>query len=92
MDRQPHKAMPAGTATNTGLFEAEIIADIPKNSREIYRVSLRAFEGYRLADIRVWFDDTENGELRPGKGVSIKLDALPEIVDALAGLIEKEVR
>jgi len=61
MDRQQRTVL-AGTASNTALFEAEIIADIPKNSCEIYRVSLRAFKGYRLVDIRVWFDDTESGQ------------------------------
>ncbi|TMQ76813.1 hypothetical protein ACCUM_3945 [Candidatus Accumulibacter phosphatis] len=48
----------------------------------------RDFKDYRLVDIRVWFDDATTGELRPGKGVSIKLESLPEIVAALSGLIE----
>lgn len=50
----------------------------------------RDFKGFPLVDIRVWFDDAATGELRPGKGVSIKLEALPEIVAALSGLIEGE--
>jgi len=36
----------------------------------------------------VWFDDATTGELRPGKGVTLKLESLPQIVAALSGLIE----
>jgi hypothetical protein len=77
----------AGGAGNTA-FDGEIVAEVPKNRREVYRVMARTFKGYRLADIRVWFDDPDTGELRPGKGVSIKADALPAIVEALAGLVK----
>ena len=77
----------AGGADGTA-FDGKIIAEIPKNQREVYRVVARTFKGYRLVDIRVWFDDPDTGELRPGKGVSIKLETLPEIVKALAGLME----
>lgn len=82
------KGRAAGTgATPSTAFDGEIIAEIEKNSREVYRVMARTFKGYRLADVRVWFDAPDTGELRPGKGISIKVDALPEIVEALAGML-----
>jgi hypothetical protein len=77
----------AGGAGNTA-FDGEIIAEIPKNQREVYRVIARTYKGYRLADVRVWFYDPDTGELRPGKGVSIKAEALPDIIKALSGLAE----
>lgn len=76
-----------GRAGNTAFYCA-VVAEPPKTQREVYRVMRRTFKGYRLADIRVWFDDPDTGELRPGKGVSIKADAPPEIVKALAGMVE----
>lgn len=77
----------AGTGSRTA-FDAEIIAEIPKNSREVYRITRHAFKGHDLVDVRVWFDDATTGELRPGKGVTLKLESLPQIVAALSGLIE----
>ena len=87
------KTAPEGTGTaQCTAFAGEIIAEIPKNSREVYRVGRRDFKGFPLVDIRVWFDDATTGELRPGKGVSIKLESLPAIVAALSGLIEGRAR
>jgi hypothetical protein len=79
---------PLAGGAGSAAFDGEVITEVPKNQREVYRVMARTFKGYRLADIRVWFDDPDIGELRPGKGVSIKVDALPAIVEALAGLVE----
>ncbi len=84
------KAAPgANRAASSSAFDGEIVAEIPKNSREVHRVVRRTFNRHRLIDVRVWFADFTTGELRPGKGVSIKLESLPEIVAALAGLIER---
>jgi len=83
------KAAPgANRAASSSAFDGEIVAEIPKNSREVYRIVRRDFKGYRLVDVRVWFDDATTGDLRPGKGVSIKVEVLPEIASALSGLIE----
>ncbi len=82
--------VPAGAAIRhfTGTSSGdEIIAEIQKNRREVYRIMRRTFRGHKLVDVRVWFDDADTGERRPGKGVSLKLEILPEIVEALAGLI-----
>jgi hypothetical protein len=81
-------AQGANRAASGSAFDDVIITEIPKNSREVYRVVRRDFKGYPLVDVRIWFDDATTGELRPGKGVSIKLEVLPEIVAALSGLIE----
>lgn len=84
------KAAPgANRAASSSAFDGDIVAEIPKNSREVYRIVRRDFKGFPLVDVRVWFDDATTGELRPGKGVSIKVEVLPEIISALSSLIEE---
>ena len=60
-----------------------LITQIPKNSREEYRVSRDEFRGHDLINIRVYYI-TEDGEMRPGKqGVSFRAELLPEFMGAL---------
>lgn len=89
MENRNDEAAPgANRAASKTAFDGEIIAEIPKNSREVYRIIRRDFKDFPLVDVRVWFDDATTGELRPGKGVCLKAEVLPEIVAALSGLIE----
>jgi len=51
--------------------------------RDVLRVSASEFKGRIYVDIRTWYFDRD-GELRPGsKGVSLRTEALPAIVEAL---------
>lgn len=60
-----------------------VIAEIPKNSRELIRVERTAFQGHQLINARVWFRADE-GELRPSKkGLSVKLDQAEALADAI---------
>jgi hypothetical protein len=60
-----------------------LITQIPKNSREEFRVSRDDFQGYDLINIRVFFV-SKDGEMLPGKqGVAFKAELLPEFIDAL---------
>jgi len=65
------------------IVEIEVLADIPKNGHEIYRVRVVRIKGIDYADLRVWFVKSRDGDLHPGKGVVIKADALDDIVQAL---------
>jgi hypothetical protein len=59
-----------------------MIATIPKNSREEIRVSLDAFQGQTLCNVRVWFLD--GAAMRPGKqGIAVKPALLPDLIAAL---------
>ncbi len=61
-----------------------LITQIPKNSREEYRVSRDDFQGHDLINIRVFFV-SKDGEMLPGKqGVAFKAELLPEFIDALS--------
>lgn len=63
----------------------QLIGEIAKNRRDIVRVTRRTFKGYDLLDIRIWYVDGHTGELRPSpKGISLKLELLPEIIELLA--------
>jgi hypothetical protein len=81
---------------------ATVIATIPKNSREWVRVALDEFRGVQLVDIRVLVElNEETGLPIPTKkGVSLKVEKLPSLIDALndalveaqrLGLIGQEV-
>jgi hypothetical protein len=64
----------------------KLIATIEKNKTEEIRVSLSTFNGYDLANIRVWFR-TDDGDMRPGKaGLAIRLEKLPAVIQALTDL------
>lgn len=80
----PDKKMPPQGGRNAvSSFDAgELIAEIEKIQREIYRVIRQRLNGRELVDVRVCFDNPETDEPRPGEGESIKAEVLPEIVEA----------
>jgi hypothetical protein len=61
-----------------------LLRDIKKNARETLRVELDEFKGHQLVAARLWFDDG-SGELKPTpKGLTIKVELLPDLIAALA--------
>jgi hypothetical protein len=71
--------------------EARVVYSWSKNSREEVRASLTAFKGHRLADLRVWAaDDNGDGEHPTKKGISIRTEDLPRLLEAVQALIEAE--
>ena len=61
-----------------------LICDIPKNAAELVRVSLAEFKGRPLIDVRVFYKSTTGGEPKPTrKGVCLRLDLLPQLIEAL---------
>jgi hypothetical protein len=62
-----------------------IISIIPKNSRESVRVALDEYRGINLVDIRVMVElNPETGLPVPTKkGVSLKIERLPDLLAAL---------
>lgn len=77
-----------------------IIAEWPKNEREVVRVALDEFNGHSIVNARLWFR-AEDGGLRPGKqGFAIGIRRLPALASALnralavaieQGLLKEEV-
>lgn len=65
-------------------FEGLLLAEIPKNQREVYRVTRRNYKGHELVDLRIWYRNANTGDLLPGnKGITIKLELLPELLEVL---------
>ncbi len=61
-----------------------LITQIPKNSREEFRVSRDDFQGHDLINIRVFFV-SKDGQMLPGKqGVAFKAELLSDFIDALS--------
>ncbi|WP_306753860.1 transcriptional coactivator p15/PC4 family protein [Paracoccus actinidiae] len=56
---------------------------IPKNSREVIRITAEHFKGRDIINFRVWYRD-DAGEMRPGKqGLAFRTDLLPAVLKAL---------
>ena len=59
-----------------------VIAQIPKNGSEEYRVTSETFKGTPLVHLRIWYRDGE--DFSPShKGVAMHPEKLPEIIAAL---------
>lgn len=57
---------------------------IPKNAHEEIRVERSEFKGHDLVQMRVWYQPGI-GEQRPGnKGLAVKADKVPQLIDALS--------
>jgi Transcriptional Coactivator p15 (PC4) len=61
-------------------MDRRVIAVLPKNSREEYRISLGDYRDMRLVDVRTYVDIEGNGErVATRKGISIRMDRLGEL-------------
>lgn len=59
-----------------------LVAEFDKNARERCRVSLTEYGGHDLVDVRAYWQD-QTGEWRPGKGLALRRELLPELRRAL---------
>ena len=64
------------------------VYSFPKNSREEVRAQLSHFKGHRLADIRVWAVDDDDVDVPTKRGVSVRVEQLPELLAAVQALCE----
>jgi hypothetical protein len=68
------------SAENT---EAQVIAEFAKSTREVVRVQHSTYKGRSFVDCRTWFHDAA-GELRATpKGLTLTVDVVPQLIDAL---------
>jgi hypothetical protein len=60
-----------------------LIATIKKNATEEIPISLTRYRGYELLDVRIYFED-DQGIWRPTKrGLTVRLEMLPDLLKAL---------
>jgi hypothetical protein len=70
-----------------------ILAEIGKNSREAVRIALDEYRGSKLIDIRTVCQWGDVDAFRPTrKGVSLKLEHLPALIEALQRAEAEAVR
>lgn len=61
-----------------------LVAEIPKNTREVIHVSLSEFKGHKLCHIRVWVKNSEDAEPIPTKnGFGVRVARLSDLRKAL---------
>lgn len=73
----------------------DAIAIVEKNSREDVRIAIDEFRGTQLVDIRVFadFNSNEADTRTPTKkGVSLKIERLPDLIRALEKAKEEAAR
>lgn len=59
-----------------------VFLDLPRG-RDVLRISVSEYKGREYIDIRVWYTDRD-GELKPtAKGVSLRPDAIQDVLRAL---------
>jgi Transcriptional Coactivator p15 (PC4) len=63
-------------------LEPLLIAEWPIKRGEIARVSIENYKGTWLISLRKWFE-AEDGQLRPGKGISLSVKHLRRISAAM---------
>lgn len=64
-----------------------VVASWPRNSRETVRVRLDHYQGNNTIDCRSWYPGND-GELKPGKGLTLSVKHLPKLVAALTKALE----
>ena len=65
----------------------DLIASIPR-SRGAIQIRRREYKGADFADVRQWYLDAVTGELKPGKGCTIRPSELRETIAALTSIAE----
>ena len=61
-----------------------LLATVRKNAREGIRVTRSDFKGHDIVGLRVWFQDRDSGEMRPGKdGLAFRAELVDELIGAL---------
>jgi len=60
-----------------------LIAEFPKNSRDLVRVAIREFRGCRNIDLRVYAENGRQEVVPTAKGISLKPALLRPVIAAL---------
>ncbi len=69
--------------------EPRVVYSFRKNSREEVRASLETYRGHLVADLRVWAaDDEGDGDHPTRKGICVRVDDLPKVLEAVQRLLD----
>ena len=57
-----------------------VVAELPRNEREVLRIMLSKYQGRISIDVRAWFRTQQAGELKPSRrGVSLRSTEISDI-------------
>lgn len=66
-------------------FSGKVVHTFPKNAHEEVWAYLQEYRGHQLAHVRVFTVD-EQGDHPTRRGLALKVEDLPELVEAVAAL------
>jgi hypothetical protein len=65
--------------------------EIRKNKSEVIRIQLKEYEGHKLIDLRVWYEDKETGEYKPTKkGISFNRNFALNVTNAITEVLSDD--
>lgn len=67
----------------TPMTELTVYADIPKDRRHVVRVAHTEYQGVQSVDLRLLYPAAGGEMKQTRKGVSLRVDRLPALLDAL---------
>jgi hypothetical protein len=85
----PLAERPRAAGQTDPAVEDRLVAVIPKNKVEELRVSLPRFKGVELIDVRTFaqFGSGEEAKRPTRKGITLKIEHLPQLIDALTAAL-----
>lgn len=69
--------------------EAKCIARIEKNSKEIIRIGLDEFKGYRLLSARVWAKTDNADEVPTRAGLTVRVEQGEAVIQGLIQALDE---
>ena len=61
----------------------QLIAEMPKNSREVWRVITSRYRGHDLVGARAWAEKKDGARVPTKNGITIRRDQVPAMIAAL---------
>lgn len=74
------------------MIDDHLVYSFPKNRREQVRASLTEYRGHQLADVRVYVVDDLGQPIATKKGLSVRVEDLPRLREAVDALIDEQSR
>ncbi len=71
-----------------------LVAEVPKNAREVWRVTLGQFGGHNLGNVRAWVPGggKDGGDVPTKNGLALRVEQLPAMAAALRAAYDEAVR
>jgi len=66
-----------------GTEELGVMGIVKKSDKNEIRIAYQEYQGARAVHIRTWYYHEGAREMRPGKGITFKLERLEAVLDAL---------